>query len=145
MSRPSPRAASPLRLPRGQRHDHRGAAVLEFAVCLPLLMLLVFGVIEATGFIFLKQTLNVAAYEAAREAVQHRGTNELAFQRATAILTSRNIHGAEVLIQPANFESINRGDSVMVQVAAPTGPNSTLAGQFLNNRGLTVQVIMVKE
>ena len=42
------------------RRKFSGVAAAEFAVCLPLIVLLVFGSIEATNYIFLKQTLNIA-------------------------------------------------------------------------------------
>ena len=43
--------------------------MVEFAVCLPMLMVLMLGSIEATSAIFLKQSLVAAAYEGVREAV----------------------------------------------------------------------------
>ena len=45
------------------RRTRRAVAAVEFAVCLPVIIMLVFGAIEASSFIFLKQSLNVAAYE----------------------------------------------------------------------------------
>ena len=57
-----------------QRSQHRatrrGVAAVELAVCLPVIILLVFGAIEASSFIFLKQSLNVAAYEGIRESIR---------------------------------------------------------------------------
>ena len=52
------------------RGERRGVAAVEFAVCLPVIILLVFGAIEASSFIFLKQSLNVAAYEGIRESIR---------------------------------------------------------------------------
>ena len=47
------------------RTKREGAAVVEFAVCLPLIVLIVLGTIEAGSLLFLKQTLVQAAYEGA--------------------------------------------------------------------------------
>ncbi len=48
------------------RRRRFGTATLETAVSLPLLVILVFGVIEMANAVFLKQSMNLAAYEAAQ-------------------------------------------------------------------------------
>ncbi|MCA9165038.1 MAG: pilus assembly protein, partial [Planctomycetales bacterium] len=45
-----------------------GVATLEMAVCLPMLVIITFCSIEAANFIYLKQSLTEAAYEAVRVA-----------------------------------------------------------------------------
>ncbi len=92
-----------------RRHNprkRRGAAVLEFAVCLPLLMLLIIGAIEATHALFLKQALSAAAYEGMRTAIEPRSKQSEAQALADNILRSRLVRGAtlcfnRVLIQPS--------------------------------------------
>lgn len=46
--------------------DQRGAAAIEFAVVLPLLMLLAFGLIDLGRAVWIQSTLNYAAQAAAR-------------------------------------------------------------------------------
>ena len=72
-----------------RRRSRRAVAAAEFAVCLPILVLLVFGSIEASSFIFLKQALSVAAYEGAREAALSNSTATAAEDRATHIGIAR--------------------------------------------------------
>ena len=69
---------------RSVRRRQRGMAAVEFAVCLPVLVLLVFGAIEASSFIFLKQALTVAAYEGVRETVRIGSNNANGVDRAQA-------------------------------------------------------------
>ena len=45
-----------------KRQSRRAAAVVELAVCLPLLFTIFFGSIEACNVIFLKQAVTAAAY-----------------------------------------------------------------------------------
>ncbi|QEG39900.1 TadE/TadG family type IV pilus assembly protein [Roseimaritima ulvae] len=123
----------------------RGVAAVEFAVCLPVLILLVFGAIEAASFIFLKQSLNVAAYEGCREAIRSTGSNAEAQTKAVAILDARNVRDAQVRFVSGDVAAINRGEKVVLEVSAPTRANSPLAGQFIDNRDLTARVVMVKE
>ena len=123
----------------------RGVATVELALCLPVLALLVFGSIEAASFIFLKQSLQVAAYETAREAISIGAVEADAAGRATAILSSRSIRDANVRFASGPLVSTVRGQQVVVEVSAPTRTNSPLAGQWVANRTLTARVVMLKE
>jgi hypothetical protein len=130
---------------RQHGRNRRGLAAIEFAICLPVLALLVFGSIEATAFIFLKQSLHVAAYEAARSGSRITGNQAEAITRARAILDSRNVRGATINFVGGGIDSPRRGQPIIVEVAAPTNVNSPLAGQWVANRVLTARVFMLKE
>ncbi|HBJ35885.1 MAG TPA: hypothetical protein DDZ51_14275 [Planctomycetaceae bacterium] len=128
---------------RGRKR--RGLAAVEFAICLPVLALLVFGSIEATAFIFLKQSLHVAAYEGVRSGSRITGSQAEATARIRAILDSRDVRGATVNFITGDVASVQRGGPVIIEVAAPTNVNSPLAGQWIANRTLTSRVFMLKE
>ncbi|WP_146578041.1 TadE/TadG family type IV pilus assembly protein [Neorhodopirellula pilleata] len=123
----------------------RGAAAVEFAVCLPVLTLMVFGSIEASTMIFLKQTLNVAAYEAGREAIRSGSSNANATVRASGILQNREVQDFTIRFPNGESFDAQRGQDIIVEVSAPSGPNSPLLGEFISNRILTSTVVMVKQ
>ncbi len=125
-------------------HRH-GAATVELAICLPILALLVFASIEAASFIFLKQSLQVAAYEGIREAIRADSTEDVAVNRATTILTSRTVRDANVRFISGSPTSQARDQQVVIEVSAPTRTNSPLAGQWVPNRTLTSRLVMLKE
>jgi Flp pilus assembly protein TadG len=127
------------------RRKRRGLAAVEFTICLPVLALLVFGSIEATAFIFLKQSLHVAAYEGARAGSRASSTQTESIARARAILDSRDIRGATINFVTGDVASVQRGEPIIIEVAAPTNVNSPLAGQWIANRTLTSRVFMLKE
>ncbi|TWT80988.1 TadE-like protein [Planctomycetes bacterium CA13] len=129
----------------GRKRSRRGVAAVEFAVCLPVLVILVFGSIEASSFIFLKQSLAVAAYEGAREAALSDSTPDTARDRAVNILNARNVVDFAVSFPENLPDNAVRGELVAVEVSAPTQTNSPLAGQFIANRNLVARVTMVKE
>lgn len=130
----------------GHRPETRcGTAAVEFAVCLPVIVLLVFGSIEASAFIFLKQALTVASYEGIREAASVNGTTASATAKAQAILDSRQVNDFTIAFPSGTPESRVRGEQVACAVTAPTQTNSPLAGQFITNQVLTAQVVMLKE
>jgi hypothetical protein len=112
---------------------------------LPVIVLLVFGAIEASSFIFLKQSLNAAAYEATREAIRSGSTNDNAETRASNLLDARNVRDYTITFPRGDSETILRGDEIEVLVTAPTRTNSPLAGRYIANRNLTARVVMVKE
>jgi Flp pilus assembly protein TadG len=130
---------------RKHRDSRSGVAAVEFAVCLPVLIILVFGAIEASSFIFLKQALNVAAYEGVREAVRIRSDNTTGAARAENILNARTVQDFTISFPNGETADLDRGEIVVIEVSAPTSSNSPLAGQFVNNRVLTARVVMVKE
>ena len=127
------------------RHVKRGVAAVEMAVCLPVIILLVFGAIEASSFIFLKQSLNVAAYEGIRETIRVGSGNGDGADRAGSILSSRAVQDFQIRFPNGDASKADRGDEIVIEVTAPTAPNSPLAGQFVTNRLLTARVVMVKE
>ncbi|MCC9603941.1 pilus assembly protein [Stieleria sp. JC731] len=129
---------------RNRRRRRSGVAAVEFAVCLPVLVLLVFGAIEASSFIFLKQSISVACYEGIREAAKSEGDTADATARAQAILDSRGVNDYTIDF-PNGVEGLSRGEQVICQVTAPTNTNSPLAGNWINNRNLTVRVVMLRE
>lgn len=68
--------ASPSTSPRVRRHGaQRSQALIEFALVSPVLLLLVFGVIDIGRAVFYYDTVNHAAREGARVAV--RASNQL--------------------------------------------------------------------
>ncbi|KAA5540397.1 pilus assembly protein [Roseiconus nitratireducens] len=143
---PGAEVSSRRGVPSARRsQSRRGSAAVEFAVCLPVIVLLIFGSIEASAFIFLKQTLNVAGYEAVREACKSGGTSTEAMARAEAILGSRRVADYDVRFPAGDITMIPRGEPVVCEVSAPTQSNSPLAGQFVKNRTLTARVVMLKE
>lgn len=128
------------RLPR-----RNGGALVELAVCLPVLILLVMGSIEASHAIYLKQSLVTAAYEAIREATDESATTASAISKAQEILDHRNVQASSITFSPANVTLTTRGQPITVTVSAPCQINMPIATRFLTAPTLTVQATMVKE
>lgn len=122
-----------------------GAAVVEFAVCLPLLMLIILGSIEATHGIFLKQALSAAAYEGIREATITSSTTADARVRAVGVLNSRQIRDYNVVFTPAEVANAGRGNPIVIEVSAPISSNSPFIGRVIGDRVVRLRAVMVKE
>lgn len=130
---------------RFQQNRRHGVAAVEFAVCLPVIALLVFCSIEASSYIFLAQSLHVAAYEAVREASSIGGTNAEARTLAERILAARQVRDARIDLPDTDAVAIPRGELIRVSVTAPADRNSPLLGRFIPNRPITARVVMMKE
>lgn len=122
-----------------------GAAVVEFAVVLPVFVTLLLGTIETCNMIFLRQSLEIAAYESARAAIVP-GSDDFDINLATTeILTARRIKNGTVTVTPANFQNAAYGSFIRVDVSAPCSSNSVFALRFYGSKTLTGTVEMMKE
>ena len=122
-----------------------GAAVVEFAVVLPVFVTLLLGTIETCNMIFLRQSLEIAAYESARAAIVP-GSDDFDINLATTeILTARRIKNGTVTVTPANFQNAAYGSFIRVNVSAPCSSNSVFALRFYGSKTLTGTVEMMKE
>ena len=123
----------------------RGVAAAELAVCLPVVVLLVIGTLEACSALFLKQSLTVAAYEGVRTALEEGATTTTVQAACNQVLTDRKIQGAKITITPSNIAALNPGDFIDVTVSAPCSPNSLVPAAFYKGRTLSATASMMIE
>ena len=132
------------------RRRHRGlkrtgAAVVEFAVCLPIIVLIVFGGIEAASLLFLRQTLVQASYEGIKSGVKVNGTAARAEASATAVCNGRGLTNFVITINPSDLSVAERGDLVEITVSAPGDENSVFPFGPFAGRNVVATAVMVKE
>ena len=130
---------------KGANRNRSGAATVECALCIPLIIAIMFGALEICSALFLEETLELAAYEGARVGVRRTATAEDAIARVEEILTIRNITGATVTVTPNNFAGLKALDPIVVTVTAPTEGNSTYIFNFMVGAEVTGEVTMVRE
>ncbi len=127
------------------QQNKRGAAVVEFAIVLPVFVLILFGTIEACSMIFLQQSLKMAAYEGARVAIVPTTRSSDVESAANQILTPRHIQNASISVTPNDFQSAPYGTFVRVSVSVPCLSNSVIPSSLYSPRTLTGNVEMMKE
>lgn len=123
----------------------RGVAAAEFAVCLPVLILLLLGTVECCSMIFLKQALAVAAYESGHTALLPAATTGDARQAGDAVLADRRVRSGTVSLAPGNLASVAEGDFFTVTVSAPADANRVLPLSFFGGQTLTSSAVFMKE
>jgi hypothetical protein len=122
-----------------------GAALVEFAVCLPVLMIMILGSMEASSAVFVKQALTTSAYEGIREAMRRGSTTSVSTARAQEVLTARRIRNSTIRFTPSSVESAARGSNIIIEVSAPYATNSPFFGNVIPDRITSVRTVMVKE
>lgn len=126
----------PMRAPeqpnsgRPQRPLRPGAAIIELAVCLPLLVMLTLATTEACAMIYLKQTLTVAAFEGARVGLLPGSTAENVEAQSELVLNDHKVAGFSVSMLPSDPVALTSGDYFRVTVQAQCAPNSLVGGWF---------------
>ena len=127
---------------RGKRF---GAAAVEFAVCLPLIILIVAGSIEGASLLFLRQALIQSSYEGAKVAVKQDSINSDVTNIAIAVTDGRNLSGVTVETEPGNIESVAQGELIRVRVTAPTSGNSLFFNGVFTLPTVSAEAVFVKE
>ncbi len=122
----------------------RGAAAVELAVCLPVMVVLVLGTIECTSMIFVEQSLHIVAYETARTAIRPTAQNTEVHARWNQVVTERKLNGVTVQITPSDIENLPEGTPITVTATAPAADNSVFPLQFFTGN-LQAVTVMNKE
>lgn len=132
--------------PRPRCARHRcGVAATEFAVCLPVIVVLLLGALEASNVIFLKQSLSIAAYEGARTAVTLGAADADAHASGHRMLEQRRVADATISVSPSPLSEQPAGSWITVTVSAPVSSNTVVQAWLLNSQIVSARATMMKE
>ena len=129
---------------RKKKSSRSAVAAVELAICLPLLITLVMGSIECCNVLFLKQSLQTAAYESIRIAVLPGGESGEAISRGNDFLDQREVKDYEVSFYPTDVSSTSAGDEITATVRANLQSNTSLLGWIFETGTLSATVTMTK-
>jgi hypothetical protein len=111
------------RRPSHRQHDERGAAAVEFAIVLPILIVLVFGIVEFSIAYNRQQGLHAAAREGARVAALPQTSSSDVVERVhdalSGVLSDEDIDDATISVTPSATQPCNNqapGTHVVVSV-----------------------------
>ena len=144
----------PRRALRRRPRNRSGVAASEFAVILPILFILIAGTVETYTTIQLKESVLVAAYEAARGGVGRHSTNAGMIAKADQVLADRGVDvssmGTTYIEFSADVQTVPKLNPFTVTVTAPTNGNTVLpfSGNWFSwfgNREVSASVTLLKE
>lgn len=130
---------------RDTGEQRRGSAIIEFAVILPVFVLLVMGMIEAGRAIMIKQIAVDASREGARWAARPIGSQSIISATVGAYLQNAGIdpNVATITMTPDGSSNIPEGSAVTVTVTIPYNsvkwPGPAL---FMGGRNIVAQTVM---
>ena len=104
--------------------NRRGQSMAEFALLLPVLLLLVLGGINVSRAVLAQSAINMAAREAARVGVEVGAQDTfdqlfVADARAREVANFWGINGEEIVFEVLEGSSLTRGQSLTVRVSYP--------------------------
>ena len=123
-------------------HGRPGAAVVEFAVVLPLLLATVFGIIEFGRMMMVQQVLTSAAREGTRIGVLPGATSDDVAAQVEASLVGTGLTGVQVDLDPEDPGEASADDPITVTLTVSYENVSWLVG-FLPLEGRVMQATSV--
>ena len=137
-----------LRVARNTRNKSRGAAIIEMAIVLPLLLLLTMGLIEYGWMVMKQSELSDVTRYAARAAALPNATNALVLADVSTAMISDNLGGSgyTVTMDPANVAGVASGQPLKVTISVPYANIGLLNTPFIPvPTNLSASVTMAKE
>ncbi len=128
------------RIPRIGRGNERGAAVVEFALVLPILLLLVLGIAEFGRAYDIQMTLSGAAREGVRSMALHDDPGE-ARTTTKAAAPTLELSDAQISVSPSTCEASGRSPAATATVTV-TYPMAFITGFFGTSVTLTGKGVM---
>ncbi len=132
-------------IPDRRTHSRRAAAVTELAVCLPLVILMIFASLEGANMLFVRQAAVQAAYETVKAAAKPNGTRLTAEAIGRQVLTARRLTPQALTLDPLDVESAAEGAPIQVTVQVNGASRSILGFGPFHGLVIEAQATMFKE
>ncbi len=125
------------------RRYRRGAAVVEFALCVPILLTTMFAIIEFCRVLQIQHAVRQAAFEGARAGLTLDSTASSAQAAATNALAAVGITNATISISPSPLTYTSKTVSVSVVVNGQA--NAWYTHFFSGENGVSATVVLDRE
>jgi len=131
-----------------RRTKRAAAALVELAICLPLMAFLVGATVEACDLIFLRNSLATASYSGTLEVSRAGCTQTSITNQVSQVLNAAQIKNYSITITKAGggaFASSVKGDLINIQVSAVSASNLRI-GRFIPTaaNSIIVQAIAIR-
>jgi Flp pilus assembly protein TadG len=127
------------------RSKRRAAALVELAVCMPVIVLVVFASLEGANMLFVRQATVQAAYEATKCASRRDGTRLQAERLAAEVLAARRINSLSITFVTGDPQATPSGSDVTVRVSANSDERLITGFQIFSGRQIEAVATMQKE
>lgn len=124
-------------------NSRRGAAAVEFAMTLPVLLLLMFGGYELSRANMMMHTCESAAYEAARLGIVPGASAATVEAEAQRVLNTIGIQNATITVEPANLDEAS--ESIDVTISFSFADNSLFVPVFMGSEPFRRTCSLIRE
>ncbi len=111
---PQPQPHGSLNRSKHNGEIRRGAVTVEFALCASIFFMFIFGMLEITRFLYVQQSVQMSAYEAARAGVIPGATVEDVQARGDELMAATGVNVYTMNITPAVINSLTESVSVTI-------------------------------
>ncbi|MCC9600218.1 pilus assembly protein [Stieleria sp. JC731] len=131
---------------RRRKKARHGAAAVEFALIVPLMLIFTFGLIEMSRISIIKESIIQASREGARVGIRPTASSSDVQTRIGEELQIMNITGASITVTPSQLDTAQPGDEVSVKIEIPISAVSLVPG-FFNFDGVDIvaETVMRRE
>jgi hypothetical protein len=124
----------------------RGAATVEFALIVPVMLTFTFGLIEMSRISMVKEAVIQASREGARVGVRPTASIEDVNQRINEELAILGLTAANVQVTPTVLDQALPGDDIRVRITIPIGEVSYVPGFFsFDGLDIVAETVMRRE
>ena len=132
----------PAHLPLA-RKGRTGAALVEFAFVLPIILLFFCAIVELSRLMLVQHSVDTAAYEGARNAMVPGATVADAESSARRLLEAARLTGAVIQIEPTTI--VEDTPMVSVHIEVPIAQNAWITPFWFKSGTLVSEVSLITE
>lgn len=132
-----------LTLDKKSESSRSGATLVEFAITLPIVFLMFFGMIELSRLFMLQHSADTAAYEGARNAIVPGAKPQDAVLAANELLRAAGVKNGQITVQP----NVITEETALVTVTTiiPLSDNGWVVPNFFGGRIVKSEVTLICE
>ncbi len=119
------------------RRKRRGAATVEFALIVPVMLTFTFGLIEMSRISMIKESVVQASREGARVGIRPTASIADVETRIYEELAIMGIVGADIEITPTTLSDATPGEDITVRISIPISDIS-LVPAFFSFEGIDI-------
>jgi Flp pilus assembly protein TadG len=120
-----------------------GAAIVEHAIVLPVVLLVFAGMIEISRVLLLQHSADTAAYEGARCAMVPGATSNEAHQAASHLVNAAGLKSVKISVSPATITE--ETSLITVRVEVPIAENAWIFQQWFRSNSVVSETTLICE
>lgn len=126
-----------------QSDDRRGATTVEFALCLPILLAFVFGIMEFSRITQLQQSVRLATFQGARAGIPLNASTSDVQTEVNAVMSAMSISKFQTTISPNPLTYTSA--SVTVTVALDPTQNAWITWFARSSNTIDASITLLRE